>query len=86
MAAYVRIARVNFWYWLFLTAGLSAAAGEEEAAGGLCSASEGAGAAGGALHLLWARSDPAGAATGGEQVGGELHYRSTKLTGYTVVV
>lgn len=35
-----------------MAAGLSAPAGEEEAAGGLCSAPEGEGAARGALHLL----------------------------------
>lgn len=54
-------------------AGVSAPAGEKEAAGGLRSAPEGAGAAGGALLLLRAREDPAGASTGGEQVGGEQH-------------
>lgn len=59
---------------MFLAAGLSAAAGEEEAAGGLCSASEGAGAARGALQLLRTREDPAGASTGGEQVGGERRF------------
>lgn len=65
-----------------MAAGLSAPAGEEEAAGGLCSAPEGEGAARGALHLLWAWEDPAGASTGGEQVGGEQHGsgRFLKLT------
>lgn len=38
--------------FLEMAAGLSAPAGEEETAGGLFSATEGEGAAGGALHLL----------------------------------
>lgn len=41
-----------FFFLFFMAAGFPAPAGEEEAAGGLCSASEGEGAARGALHLV----------------------------------
>lgn len=57
--------------FLFMAAGFPAPAGEEETSGGLCSASEGEGAAWGALHLVWAWEDPAGPSTRGDQVGGE---------------
>lgn len=52
-------------------AGLPAADGEEEAAGGLRAPPAGARAAGGALRRLREGEDPAGTTPRGDQVGGE---------------